>query len=418
MKRNLSVVLHLFLSSARLQKKRATLTIASLAWGTVTILLLLAFGEGLKRQMTSNEQAMGNNLAICWPGETSKPYKGMPEGRSIRPRLEDIDYARERMPELDAIWGELTSWRTALAYGRKTVNGRVIGTRWDYGDARKHFPRAKGRFINPNDQDEKRRVVFLGNEMAHDIFGPEDPLGKTILINNSPFTVIGVMQRKRQSSTYGGPDANHAVIPQETFKAVLGDDKINVLVFRVKKAKDMDAALQHLRDVLGPRLGFDPSDERVFGVWNTVQGQKMSEKILTGLEIFFGVIGALTLIIGGVGVANIMYAVVKERTKEIGVKMALGARRSWITGPFILEGLVYTLVGGLVGALIAIMIVTGLSYLPIEGNDVLEFLGRPTLSWPIGIATVAILGTCGLLAGYFPARRAAGIDPASTLRYE
>jgi putative ABC transport system permease protein len=418
MKRDLSVILQLFLRSARLQKKRATLTIASLAWGTVTILLLLAFGEGLKRQMTSNEQAMGNNLAILWPGETSKPYKGMPEGRSIRPRLEDIDYARERMPELDAIWGELTSWRTALAYGRKTVNGRVIGTRWDYGNARKHFPKARGRFINPHDQEEKRRVVFLGNEMAKDIFGPEDPLGKTLLINNSPFTVIGVMQRKRQSSTYGGPDAVHAVIPQETFKAVLGDDKVNVLVFRVRKSKDMDAALQHLNDVLGPRLGFDPSDTRVWGVWNTVKGQKMSEKILTGLEIFFGVIGALTLIIGGVGVANIMYAVVKERTKEIGVKMALGARRSWITGPFILEGLVYTLVGGLVGALIAILIVTALSFVPIEGNDVLEFLGHPTLSWPIGIATVAILGTCGLLAGYFPARRAAGINPAATLRYE
>ena len=418
MKRNLAVILQLFLRSARLQKKRATLTIASLAWGTVTILLLLAFGEGLKRQMTSNEQAMGNNLAILWPGQTSKPYRGLPEGRQIRPRLEDVDYARERMPELDAIWGELTSWRTALAYGRKTVNGRVIGTRWDYGNARKHFPKIHGRFINPKDQEEKRRVVFLGNGMAKDIFGPEDPLGKTILINNSPFTVIGVMERKRQSSTYGGPDAQHAVIPQETFKAVLGDDKLNVVVFRVKKSSDMAAALQHLNDVLGPRLGFDPSDDRVWGLWDTVKGQKMSEKILTGLEIFFGVIGALTLIIGGVGVANIMYAVVKERTKEIGVKMALGARRSWITGPFILEGLVYTLVGGLVGALIAIMIVTGLSFLPIEGNDVLEFLGRPTLSWPIGIATVAILGTCGLLAGYFPARRAAGIDPASTLRYE
>jgi len=180
----------------------------------------------------------------------------------------------------------------------------------------------------------------------------------------------------------------------------------------------MPAALQHLNEVLGPRLGFDPQDTRVFGVWDTVKGQKMTEKILTGLEIFFGVIGALTLIIGGVGVANIMYAVVKERTKEIGVKMALGARRSWITGPFILEGLVYTLVGGLVGAIIAILIVTGLSYVPIEGNDALEFMGHPTLSWPIGIATVAILGTCGLLAGYFPARRAAGIDPASTLRYE
>ena len=149
-----------------------------------------------------------------------------------------------------------------------------------------------------------------------------------------------------------------------------------------------------------------------------VEGQKMGAKILLGLELFFGIIGGLTLIIGGVGVANIMYAVVKERTKEIGVKMAMGARRRWITGPFILEGLVYTLVGGLFGALIAIVLVTLLGLIPSEGNDVLEFLGKPTLSWPIGAATVAILGTAGLLAGYFPARRAASIDPATTLRYE
>ena len=418
MKRDLKVILHLFLSSARLQKKRATLTIASLAWGTVTILLLLSFGEGLKRQMMSNEQAMGSNLSVMWPGETSKPYKGLPEGRSIKPRLEDIDYARERLPELDAIWGELTSWRTALTYGRKTVNGRVIGTRWDYGDARKHFPKGRGRFLDPRDEEEKRRVVFLGNEMAKDIFGAEDPLGKQVLINNSPFTVIGVMQRKRQSSTYGGPDATHAVIPQSTFKAVLGSDKLNVVVFRVKHADDMPAALKHFNEVMGPRLGYDPEDPRVWGIWDTVKSQRTQAQIMIGLEMFFGVIGALTLIIGGVGVANIMYAVVKERTKEIGVKMALGARRGWITGPFILEGLVYTLVGGLFGALIAIVIVTGLSFLPIEGNDVLEFMGRPTLSWPIGLATIAILGTCGLLAGYFPARRAASIDPASTLRYE
>jgi putative ABC transport system permease protein len=417
MKRNLSVILQLFLASARLQKKRATLTIASLAWGTVTILILLAFGEGLKRQMMSNEQAMGSNLAVMWPGETSKPYKGMPEGRSIKPRVEDVDYARERLPELDAIWIELTSWRTALTYGRKTVNARVIGTRWDYGDARKHFPKGRGRFLDPSDEEEKRRVVFLGDELAKDIFGPEEPLGKSVLINNWPFTVIGVMQRKNQSSTYGGPDKNHAVIPQATFRAILGD-QVNVVVFRVKKTDDMPAALRHFNEVMGPKLGYDPEDPRVWGLWDTVKSQKTQAKIMLGLEMFFGVIGGLTLIIGGVGVANIMYAVVKERTKEIGVKMALGARRGWITGPFILEGLVYTLVGGLFGALIAILIVTGLSFLPIEGNDVLEFMGRPTLSWPIGIATIAILGTCGLLAGYFPARRAASIDPASTLRYE
>jgi putative ABC transport system permease protein len=415
---DVAMVLRLFLSSARLQKKRATLTIASLAWGTVTILLLLSFGEGLKRQMSANEQAMGSNLAILWPGETSLPFRGLPEGRPIRPRLEDVDYARERMPELDAIWGELTSWRTALTYGRKTVNGRVTGTRWDYGNARKNFPRPGGRFLDPRDNAEQRRVVFLGNELAADLFGKEDPVGKSLLINTTPFTVIGVMERKRQSSTYGGPDAQHAVIPQETFQAVLGKDKLNVVVIHARRAEDMDQALSHLNQVLSPRLGFDPDDPHVWGVWNTVRSQKIGERILIGLEIFFGVIGALTLVVGGVGVANIMYAVVKERTREIGVKMALGARRSWITGPFVLEGVVYTFVGGLFGGFIAILVVTGLSLIPLEGSKVLEFLGHPTLSWPIGVAAVAILGTCGLAAGYFPARRAASIDPAATLRYE
>ncbi len=173
------------------------------------------------------------------------------------------------------------------------------------------------------------------------------------------------MQRKRQSSTYGGPDAQHGVIPETTFKALFGRDHLNVLVIRVKQPEEMDDALVRLNQVLGPRLGYDPEDTRVFGVWNTVEGQKMSAKILLGLELFFGIIGALTLIIGGVGVANIMYAVVKERTREIGVKMALGARRRWITGPFILEGLVYTLVGGLFGAFIAIVIVTLLGLIPI-----------------------------------------------------
>ncbi len=417
-RRDLALVLQLFFRSARLQKKRATLTIASLAWGTVTILLLLAFGEGLKRQVSQNEQAMGSNLAILWPGETSIPYKGLAEGRSIRMRLDDVEFVRERMPELDAVWGEVTSWRTALAYGRKTVNGRIIGTLPIYGDRRKQFPKPGGRFLDPQDETEKRRVVFLGNEIAKDIFAAEDPVGKTLLINNSPFTVIGVMVPKRQSSTYGGPDAQHGVIPASTFKALFGQDRLNVLVLRVKKSEDMDDALVRLNQVLSPRLGFDPEDTRVFGVWNTVEGQKMTVKILLGLEIFFGVIGALTLIIGGVGVANIMYAVVKERTREIGVKMALGARRNWITGPFILEGLVYTLLGGLFGALIAIVLVTLIGFLPTEGNEALEFLGKPTLSWPIGVITIAILGTAGLLAGYFPARRAASIDPATTLRYE
>jgi putative ABC transport system permease protein len=416
-KRDLSVVLHLFARSARLQKKRATLTIASIAWGTVTILLLLAFGEGLKRQLSSNERAMGENLAIHWPGETSRVWKGLPEGRPIRPRIDDIAALRERLPECE-VWGEMRNSRTNMTYGRKTVNGQVSGTSWIYGDPRKHYPRPGGRFLNTRDEEEKRRVVFLGYELAEDIYGKEEPVGKTLLVNNSPFTVIGVMQKKTQTSAYGGQDKNHAVIPITTFKAVFGRDRLWVLVIHTQRSEDMEAALAHANEVMAARYGYDPKDDHVWGIWNTVKGQATSEKIHIGMEIFFGIIGALTLVIGCVGVANIMYAVVKERTREIGVKMALGARRGWITGPFLLEGMLYTFVGGLAGAAIAIVIVTLLGLIPQEETRVLQFLGKPTLSWPIGAATVAILGTAGLLAGYFPARRAAAIDPAATLRYE
>jgi putative ABC transport system permease protein len=416
-RRDVSVVLHLFVRSARLQKKRATLTIASIAWGTVTILMLLAFGEGLKRQLSSNEKAMGENLAIHWPGETSKIWKGLPEGRPIQPRIDDIAALRQRLPECD-VWGEMRNSRTNMTYGRKTVNGQLSGTSWIYGDPRKHYPRPGGRFLNANDEEEKRRVVFLGYELAEDIFGKEDPVGKTLLVNNSPFTVIGVMQKKTQSSAYGGQDKDHAVIPITTFKAIFGRDKLWVLVIHTRRSEDMEAALAHANEVMAARYGYDPKDEHVWGIWNTVKGQETSQKIYLGMEMFFGIIGALTLVIGCVGVANIMYAVVKERTREIGVKMALGARRGWITGPFLLEGLLYTFVGGLAGAAIAITIVTLLDLIPQDGAKVLEFLGKPTLSWPIGGATVAILGIAGLLAGYFPARRAAAIDPAATLRYE
>ncbi len=416
-KHDAAVVLNLFSRSARLQKKRATLTIASIAWGTVTILMLLAFGEGLKRQLTSNERAMGENLAIHWPGETSKIWKGLPIGRPIQPRIDDIAALRERIPEAD-VWGEMRNSRTALTYWRKTVNGQVSGVSWIYGGPRKHYPRPGGRFLNALDEEEKRRVAFLGYELAEDIFGKEDPVGKTLLVNNSPFTVIGVMQKKTQTSAYGGQDKDHAVIPITTYKALFGRDRLWVLVLHTRRAEDMEAALAHANEVMAARYGYDPTDEHVWGIWNTVKGQAVSAKIHLGMEIFFGIIGALTLIIGCVGVANIMYAVVKERTREIGVKMALGARRGWITGPFLLEGLIYTFVGGLAGGAIAIVIVTLLGLIPQEGARVLQFLGKPTLSWPIGAATVAILGTAGLLAGYFPARRAAAIDPAATLRYE
>ena len=418
MNTDLHVIFNLFATSSRLQKKRAYLTIASIAWGTVAILLLLAFGEGLKLQLDKNRRSTGENLAVMWPSETTKAWKGMPPGRSIKLRIDDVDFLRERMPELKAVHGELNSGRNALTYGRKTVNGRVIGVNYVFGEDRKHYAQAGGRFISVEDEVLRRRVIFLGNDLAKDIFGDEQPVGKTLLVNNSPYTVIGVMQKKTQMGMYGGPDANHAVIPISTFRAQYGRDILSVMVIETEQPEGMKAALKKVNELFGAKYRYDPTDDRALQTWDMVKSAKTTGNITIGIQLFLGIVGALTLLIGGVGVANIMYAVVKERTREIGVKMALGAKQRWIIAPFVLEALVYTFIGGALGIIIATLLVSLTAFIPIENNQVMSFLGRPTLSPQIGIATSLILGMIGLAAGYFPARRAASVDPASTLRYE
>lgn len=416
MKQTLRVILDGFLKSARLQRKRAYLTIASIAWGTVAILLLLSFGEGLKRQLNQNAAAMGENLAVMWPGRTTKPWKGLPPGRAIRPRIDDIQWMRERLPGVEVV-GELQSWRTALTYGRKTVNGRVTGATWNYGEIRKHYPQAGGRFFGPRDEAEQRRVIFLGDEMAADIFGDENPVGKTMLVNNVPYTVIGVMQPKTQMGAYGGPDSSHATIPITTFRSQFGREMLNNIVLHTSRPEEMKSALERFHQIVGGKFGYDPTDTRVMNIWDTVESSKIQRNVSIGIQIFLGIIGALTLLIGGVGVANIMYAVVKERTREIGVKMALGARARWIVWPFVLEGLIYTLIGGALGIVIATLLITAATFIPTD-SEVMKFLGKPTLSPEIGAVTSLILGLIGTAAGWFPARRAATIDPAATLRYE
>jgi putative ABC transport system permease protein len=412
------VVFNLFLASSRLQRKRAVLTVASIAWGSVALLLLLAFGQGLRNQVSLANRGMGSGIAVLWASDTTKVWQGLPAGRGLHFLPEDVAMFKERVPLLDGVVGEFVTWGTNFTNGKKTVNAQLIGTDASYGDLRNHVPLPGGRFLSDEDVALRRRVVFLGGELAHDLFGDIDPVGRTMQINSMPYTVIGVLEKRMQMGTYGGPDKNHAVIPITTFQAQIGKKYLGNIVVRAADPAMMKTALEEVRKVFAAKYNFDPEDERALRSWDTVAGQKVMRNILLGIQGFLGVIGGLTLMIGGVGVANIMYATVKERTREIGVKMALGARPSWITGPLVLEGLAYTIFGGLLGLLFAMLIIIGLGFVPLEGNEALQFLGKPTLSPAVGAISAGILGAIGLVAAYFPARRAASIDPAQTLRYE
>ena len=414
----MKLIFQLFIRASQLQKKRAVLTVAAIAWGTVAILLLLSFGEGLKNQMMRGRRGMGENLAVIWPGETSMAWKGLPAGRPVRPIVDDVDYLRQKLPDLEALLGEIHNWGVVMTNGRTTITGHLIGTNWIYGEVRNHIPQPGGRFFNPLDEAEKTRVIFLGDKLSEKLYGKENPVGKTLLVDSSPYLVIGVMKPKLQMGNYAGMENDHAVIPITTYVGQYSRQRLNNLVLKVKNPKDMPRALKEFKEALGTKYRFNPEDPKVFGIWDTVKNSMTMNNIMVGLQLFLGIIGALTLLIGGIGVANIMYAVVKEKTREIGIQMAMGARSSWITGPFVLQGLLYTLLGGVLGLVISVVIVTLLSLVPTEGNQALELMGKPALSWQIGFATAAILGLIGILAGYFPARRAAAVDPAETLRYE
>ena len=412
----LELVFRLFRTDVARQTKRIALTVLAIAWGTLSIVLLLSFGEGLKRAFHKGKNGIGEGIGILWPGATTRAYAGLPSGRAISFTDEDAELLRERIPEIAALSREYAV-RRGLSVGAKTVNARIRGVDPAFGELRNIIPQAGGRFIDVLDLKEKRRVMVLGEELADDLFGSRAVVGGTLLLNQSVFTVIGVMQPKTMMGMYSGPDKNQATMPASTLKSMFTEERLENIVYRPVTPALGDQAKWQVYRVLAAKYRFDPDDTRALSVWDTLEDQRLVANIAVGIQMFLGIIGALTLFVGGMGVANIMYAVVKERTREIGVKMALGAKLRQVMTPFVMEALLMTLLGGILGTTVSLLLMVGIAALPLKG-DAFEMLGRPTFSPAIAVATSMILGAIGTLAGYFPARRAASVNPAESLRYE
>ena len=407
---SLLTILKALFRDLKSQKLRTFLTIFGVVWGTAAVSLLLAFGQGFHKQVVRNSAGIGENIVIAWPSLTSMPFEGLGKGRKISLVEEDVDRIRAQAGSLQAISSEYSA-TLKLVFGVRTLAVDTTGVTPVFGELRNLIPQAGGRFLNPIDRERERRVAFMGNELAKDLFKLADPIGKTFLLAGSPFTVVGVLKKKEQDSNYSGPDENKVFIPGSTFRALTGTRNIENLIFKAKTSDRTPALKKEIIAVLAKRYRFDPADKEALSMWDTTEMFQFLDTFMLAFRLFLGVVGSLTLVVGGIGVSNIMNVVVEERTREIGIKMALGAKTGTILTQFLLETLSVTALGGAIG----LGITAGLCALfPLFGLT--EYVGSPQVSAGVGLTTSGLLGAIGLIAGYFPARDAANLDPVVAMK--
>lgn len=390
----------------RTQKLRLTLTLFGIFWGTFAVVVLLSFGAGLERK--ANEELGGTGPVSLRNGVTRMAYRGLPENRRILLRPEDADLLRREIPGIARL-SEVSSSTRTLRAEERSARPTVYGVDPDYATLAEVEVADGGRFINRRDIEERRRIAVVGSDVVTELFGDGDALGRVFEMSGSVFTVVGVLQRR--AGVAGFSNDRRVFVPATTYRILHGTHTISSIIYApaspALRAETLDLAFS----LLGARHHFDPSDHRALAQFDSAEFEQQIRFFLVALKIFLAVVGCFTLLVGGIGVANIMFVVVRERRVEIGVKRAVGARRMHILSQFLGEAALLVGIGALLGFLFAALVVKLLGFIPVTDD-----MGDPVISSGVAAITAAVLALVALGAGVFPARQAARLDPATCLR--
>jgi putative ABC transport system permease protein len=431
---SLAEVLAQVFSNLRANKLRSFLTMFGILWGIVSVVVLAATGEGFRRGNEHVLQELGKNIGIVWGGRTSMQAGGERAGRRIFLTVDDARALARESDMIAVVSPEIQRGAIKVKSVHNAAALTVHGIEPQYQEIRT-IDIEKGRGFRFADEEESRRVAIIGADATAQLFGTRDSIGQIVQLNGIPYTVIGKIRKKDQDSSYSGPDNDKVFIPFSSMardfprtdvppgivsqiilapKPWVVDLLPQALDARTGRIEDIDWPLEReVRRVLARRHDFDPEDRDAIAMWDTSLESMMFGRMVQTMKDFFSVVGVVTLALGGLGVMNIMLIAVRERTREIGVRKALGATTAQIQRQFFLEGFFLTMLSGAIGFAVALGLCTLVNMLPMPPR----FQGM-ALTWQAGLGALVTLVMIGVTTSTYPARRAAQLPPVEALRFE
>jgi putative ABC transport system permease protein len=417
----------------RANKLRSFLTMFGILWGVISVVVLSATGEGFQRGNQHVLEELGRNVAIVWPGRTSIQAGGERAGRRILFTIEDVRALQRETSMIRVVSPEINrSASVKSLYNAASLS--VHGIEPQYQEIRT-IDIERGRGLRFSDEEQALRVAVIGADASRQLFGSRESLGQIIRLNGIPYTVIGRIRKKDQDSNYSGPDNDKVFVPFSAMSRDLPrtgvpagtlsqiivapqpkviDQLPRVLDSRTGRIEDIDWPLEReIRRILAPRHRFDAEDRNAISVWDTTLETLLFGRMIQTMKTFFRAVGFVTLALGGIGVMNIMLVAVRERTREIGVRKALGATTRQVQRQFFLEGFLLTMFSGTIGFAAALALCAAVNLLPMPTR----FEGM-ILTWQAGTWAVAVLTLIGVVTSTYPARRAALLPPVEALRFE